>query len=268
MSASITNAFIAQYSSEVKQAYQQKASKLKGLVRSHSNVVGSTHKFHTLGSVVANTKARGADVTGLDPTSAQVTATLADYYAPIYLDKLDEIKTNANMRGEYVMAAANAINRKIDDVIIAALDAATNTTTTTAGALTIAKILEGLTYLNTNEVDPEDRILLIGAKQLSDALAISQLTSADYAALRTIQQANVGSAFGFNWVVSNRLPLAVAARTCFAFNKQSVGLAIGQDLKSELNYIPEKVSWLATSSVSLGAVIIENAGITKITCNE
>ncbi len=268
MSASVTNAFIAQYSSEVKQAFQQKGSKLKGLVRSHSNVVGSTHNFHKLAAVVANTKARGADVTGLDPTSAQVTATLADYYAPIYLDKLDELKTNANMRGEYVTAAANAISRKIDDVIITALDAATNTTTTTAGGLTIAKILEGLTYLNAGEVDPEDRILLIGSKQLSDALAITQLTSADYMNVQTILKAGVGAAFGFNWVVSNRLPLNVANRTCFAFNRQSVGLAIGQDLKSELNYVPEKVSWLATSTVSLGAVIIENAGITKLICAE
>ena len=268
MASNIASSFISQYADEVKQAFQQKTSKLLGSVKTHRNVVGSTYNFHTLGKVTANTKARDSNITALNPAQAQVTATLADYYAGIYIDKLDELKTNAALRQEYVTAAAAAIARKVDDVIITTLATASTTTTTTTGGLTIAKILEGLTYLNGNDVDPEDRVLVIGAKQMSEAMAISQLTSSDYAALAQINQSGVGTAFGFKWILHNALPLATVNRTCFAFNKNAIGVAIGQDITSEANYIPEKVSTLVNSYVSLGSALIEQNGIVKINCVE
>lgn len=268
MSASITNAFISQYTNEVKQLFQQKGSKLMDKARVHRNVVGSTYDFHTLAAVEANTKSRSADVTGLDPTSAKVTATMADYFAPIYIDKLDELKTNANLRMEYATASTNAIGRKCDDIMITALAAGSIVAPTVAGGLTYAKLLEALTLLNAAEVDPEKRVLVVGAKQMSDALGLDQLTSQDYVQVSNIMNAGVGSALGFAWVMSTRLPLAVANRTCFAYNMDSLGLAIGQDITTEINYIPEKVSFLTNSFVSLGSVIVDTAGVVEITCVE
>ncbi len=268
MAVTITPSFVKQWSDDVKQDFQQRSSKLLENVRVHRDVIGSTYGFHKLASVEATTKARNADVTGLDPVSSVVNVTLADFYASVYLDKLDETKTNVDLRREYVQSVSAALSRKVDDVIISALDAATATTSTVTGGLTIPKIIEAMTYLNVNEVNPEDRILVISPKQLGEALQITQLTSADYVALQAIQKANIGSAFGFTWVVSNRLPKATTNRTCFAFNKQAIGVAIGADISTEINYIPEKVSTLVNSFVSIGAGIVDNAGITKITCVE
>lgn len=268
MSTSVNNAFIQQWSDEVKQAFQQKGSKLLDNVRQARNVTGSTYNFHTLGTVVANTKARDTNVTALNPTHAVVPVTLADYYAPIYIDKLDELKTNIDTRKEYVQVTANAIGRKVDDVIITAAAAATTTTTTTTGGLTFAKLQEIITFFNANDVDPEDRIIVVGAKQLTEALGITQLTSTDYVQMQAINQASFGTALGMKWIVSTRLPLATVNRTCFAFNKQALGVAIGQDITTEVNYVPEKVSTLINSYVSLGSVVIENAGIVKMNCVE
>lgn len=265
MATSVSAAFIAQYSNEVKQLFQQTNSKLMDTVRVHRNVVGSTYNFPRLAAIVANTKTRDAEITALDPTASMVTATLADYYAGVYLDKLDEMKSNADIRGEYAKSAAQAINRKIDDIIITELALATTTTTTTAGGLTFAKILEALTYLNGNDVDPEGRTLVVSAKQISEALAIQQLTSTDYHSVQAVMSGEMGTALGFKWVMSNRLPTG-AATTCFAYNKNAVGLAVGQDLTTEMNYIPTRVATLATSYVSLGAKIIDNSGIVKVSC--
>lgn len=265
MATSVSSAFIAQYSNEVKQIFQQTESRLMDSVRVHRNVVGSTYSFPKLAAVTANTKTRDAEITALDPTASMVQATLADYYAGIYLDKLDEIKSNADLRGEYAKAAAFAINRKVDDVIIAELNNATNTTATVTGGLTLAKILECLTYLNQSDVDPADRVLVVGAKQISDAMGIQQLTSTDYVQVQSILQSNVGTALGFKWIMSNRLPTG-ASTTCFAYNKQAVGLAVGQDITTEMNYIPQRVATLANSYVSLGAKVIDNLGITKMLC--
>lgn len=263
MSASITAAFIAQYTNEVHQLFQQQGSKLMNTVNVHKNVVGSTYNFHKLGAVVANTKTRDAEITALDPTSTQVTATLADYYAGVYADSLDLLKTNANIKAEHQKAAVNAIARKVDDVIITEMLNATNTTTTTAGGLTLAKILEVVTYLNGNDVGDGDRYLLVGAKQVGEALAIQQLTSADYVQVQAIMNSGIGTALGFKWIMSSRLT-AASATTVLGYVSDSVGLAVGQDIKTEINYIPTRVAWLTNSYVSLGAKLIDNLGITKI----
>lgn len=239
-----------------------------GVVKRHDNIVGSTYNFPRMASITANTKSRNADITAIDPTIDAVTATLADFYAGIYYDQLDELKTNANIRQEMVAASVNAIARKADDIIIAAATAATNTTATTGGVLTLSKILECLTYLNSSDVDETDRVLVVGAKQMSDALAIQQLTSTDYVQIQSILQSGMGTALGFTWIMSNRLPLDAGNRTCFAFNKSALGLAVGKDITTEINYIPQKVSNLINSFISLGSVVIDNTGITKMTCAE
>ena len=43
------------------------------------------------------------------------------------------------------------------------------------------------------------------------------------------------------------------------------GLGIGADVSTELNYIPEKVAHLATSMMSMGAVVIDDNGIYEVT---
>ena len=57
-------------------------------------------------------------------------------------------------------------------------------------------------------------------------------------------------------------------RTVFAFHKQAVGMAEGIAPKTEINYVPEKTSFLVASMFSAGAVAIDDDGIVKITCRE
>lgn len=273
MSASITASFTQQWDDEVKLAFQQKTSKLLDQVRVRRDVVGSTYNFHKLGVAAASTKSRGALITPAGPTHSIVTATLVDTYAGDYIDTLDELKTNASFRQEYVNSFASALARKVDAQIIAALNTATTTTATTTGGLTFAKLLEALTYMNKNNVDSNDRVIAISAQQMSDALAISQLTSTDYVQVQAILQAGVGTALGFNWVVIGdstdvSLPKVTTNRTCFAFNKQAIGVAIGQDIKTEINYIPDRMSNFIGASVSAGAILIEDAGVVKLNCVE
>lgn len=270
MSSNITNNFITQWGTEVKHAYQQKSSKLRAHVRTVSGVVGSSHKFHTLGSVVANTKSRDADVTALNPAQSVATATLADRYAPIYVDNLDELKSNADFRREYVMTGAAALGRYTDDAIITAALSASGLVTvpTITGGLTYAKILEALELLNAADVEPEDRIMVVSPEAISDVLAEEKLTSKDYMAMQAVVSGQIDTALGFKWVMSTRLPdsdaTAGVTRQCFAYSKSAVGLAIGQDIKTKINYSVDKDSWLVLSTLSLGAVRIEDAGVVEI----
>jgi hypothetical protein len=261
--------FIAQFSEEIKQAFQQTESKLQNAVRAHRNVVGSTYSFPYLGKFTANTKARNADVTGLEPVHSTVLATLVDSYAPIYLDSLDQLKTNVSLREEYVRGTVSAINRVIDQTIITAAVAGTITTATTAGGWTYAKHLEAVTLLNAADVDEQDRYMIICAKQFGEMMNETKVISADYTAgLIPVMSGKIGTFMGFNVIMSNLLPLASTTRTCLYFNKKAIGLAVGQDPKTEVNYIPQKVSTLVNTMVSLGSVIVDPAGVVEMTCTE
>lgn len=273
MATSINTAFTAQWSDEVKQAYQQNKSKLRGTVREVNNVVGSTYNFHKLAAITANTKARDAALTYINPGQTLVTATLADSYAPILLDKLDEYKTNASFRSEFTSAAAAALARKTDTTVIAAMEALNTNPATLSGVFSLARLTEALTLLNGIDAAPEDRTLVVGASVISDAMAISQLTSSDFVTMQAIQNGGVGAALGFKWVMSNLLTknaldanggAAANQRHCFAFHKQAVGLAIGQDVKTTIDWNEERYAWSIVSSMSMGAVGIEQAGIIEL----
>jgi hypothetical protein len=64
------------------------------------------------------------------------------------------------------------------------------------------------------------------------------------------------------------LPKASADRTVFAFHRDSVGMAIGLNQTSRVDYIAEKTSFLVASMFSAGSVAIDSEGIVKITCAE
>lgn len=271
MSTSITAAFNKKYSDDVTHLASQKQSKFMDNVRVHRNVGGSTYDFHKMSGLTAATRASGssAEVTGLDATSTVATATLADFEVPIYANKFDALKTNIDTIKEYQVETVAAMNRKLDDIIVAAMGAgATTTLTTTAGGLTYAKLLEAVAFFNTNDVDEEDRIFAVSPKALSEALSITQLTSSDYTQIQSIMSGKVGSALGMKWVLSTRLPLVSTNRTCFAYNKKSVGLAVGAEMKTEINYVPTRVSTLINTIASAGAVVIDPLQIAKLTCAE
>ena len=270
MSASAVNAFTPQYKREIHHIFQQMDSKLAGSVMLERTTEASTHNFHRLAAVAANTRANGssADVTGLNPTSSVVTATLVNFEAPIYHSKFDELKTNADLRRGYQKSAVAAINRARDDQIITAMDLATTTLTTTAGGLTSAKLAEALEFFNANDVPFEERIAVWSPSAVADAYVLERLTSRDYADLDRIRAEGKGTVFGFNVVMSSRLPLSVANRTVFYFHKSAVAQAVGMDPVVEVNYVAEKVSWLINAMLSSGSVIVDNAGIVKQTIAE
>jgi len=48
----------------------------------------------------------------------------------------------------------------------------------------------------------------------------------------------------------------------------AIGLAVGVNFRTEVNYIPEKTSWLANGLFSGGSVAIDAEGIVEISCTE
>ena len=280
MAVSISNAFVTLFDTEVKQAYQADAV-LRNSVRLRTGVTASTHKFPKIGSGVAQVRVPQSDVTPLNVTYSQATVTLTDYIAAEYSDIFNQAKVNFDERQELVQVVAKAIGRRSDQMIIDAL-AASSTSLTVAtsigGAgtnLNMAKLREAARLLNTANVPAEDRYILIHASQLSSLLSETAVTSSDFNSVKALVQGDITTFMGFNFItIGDRTEGGLtgggsgSTRKVYAYHKMAVGMAESMAIRSEINYIPEKTSWLVSSMFSAGAVAIDAGGCVDITCTE
>ena len=275
MASSITNAFITQFEAEVHMAYQRMGSKLKNLVRTVNGVNGSTVKFQKVAKGSANTKARHAEVVAMDLAHSNVSATLTDYYAADYVDKLDELKINIDERQVVAQSAAYALGRKTDEVLISTLDAATSiaaNVSSSATGMTLIKAKNMMEVFNGNDVpDDNQRYWAVGPKQWSDLLSVDQFSRVEYVGPSDLPFPNGMTAkrwMGFLFFVHSGLSLSGSDRKNLAFHKSAIGCGIGSDVRTEVNYIPEKVSHLITSMISLGSVAIDGDAARVQLCTE
>lgn len=269
MANTIDVAFIKQFESEVHMAYQRMGSKLRNTVRMASNVTGSTVRFQIIGKGSASTKSRNGNVTAMELAHTQVEATMADYYAAEYIDKLDELKVNINERQAVAQSSAAALGRKTDEILTTAMDAGANSSQIhdTGSALEKADLLSLFETFGNADI-PEDgqRYLAMSPAGFADLFAINEFASSDYVGPQNLPYAGgmtMKEFLGFKIFSTS----AVAGGKNFAYHTTAVGLGINADVQTEVNYVAEKVSHLATSMMSMGAVVIDDDGVYEVLDN-
>lgn len=279
MAVQISNAFVTLFDSEVKQAYQGQRL-LAGVTRERTGVEGSTVKFPKIGKGSATVRVPQTDVTPLNVSYSQVTATMEDYIAAEYSDIFNQQKVNFNERQELVQVVSGAIARRMDQVCLDALDASGTTATVdndiggTDSNLNIEKLRETKNLLDTNNVPMEGRNLLLHANSLQALLGETEVTSADFNTVRALVTGEINTFMGFRFITfgdrdEGGLPVDGSSdRTLYAFHRDAVGLGIGMNQTSRVDYIAEKTSFLVASMFSAGAVAIDDEGIVKLTCRE
>jgi hypothetical protein len=279
MSIELSNAFVTLFDAEVKQAYQAKAM-LVGAVRQRRGVEGSTVKFPKVGRGVATPRISQSDVTPLNVGFSHVTCTLSDWNAAEYSDIFSQAKVNFDERNELVQVLSNAIGRRQDQIILDALAAASGTPTVSNDVggsdtnMNVAKLREAKLKLDKNNVPPEGRHIVLHASGLASLLSETAVTSTDFNTVKALVAGEINTFLGFQFhVLGDRTEGGLAIdgsldRTCFAFHRDALGYAEGIAPRTEINYVPEKTSFLVNALFSAGAIAIDAEGIVKITARE
>lgn len=279
MSKTLSAAAQQEFDNLVHHVYQGK-HKLMGCTRVKNDVTGDAHKFRTMSAGIANQKASQADVTPMDITHTLVTCTLENWNAPEYTDIFDQAEVGFDEKSELARTISNALGRRQDQLIIDALDAgsvAATVATSVGGAgtgLNLAKILAAKEELDANEVDEEGRIMLATARSCATLLNETEVGSADYNTVKALAHGDIDTFCGFKFVfIGTRsgeggLTSASNVYDGYAFHKDAVGIAYGIQQKTEINYVPEKTSWLCNGILKAGAVTIDSTGIVKVQSTE
>jgi hypothetical protein len=280
MAIAISNAFVTLFDTEVKQAYQADAV-LRNTVRLRTGVTAATHKFPKIGAGVAQVRIPQSDVTPLNVDYSQATVNMQDWIAAEYSDIFNQAKVNFDERQELVQVVGKAVARRADQLVINAL--ATSSTSNTVGTniggtgsnMNIEKLIAAKQVLDTKNVPMQDRFMLIHANSLAGLLAETEVTSSDFNTVKALVQGQLDTYLGFKIItIGDRDEGGLVGggsgqtRKVWAWHRSAVGMAESMGIKSEINYIPEKTSWLVASMFSAGAVAIDNQGIVEITCTE
>ena len=275
----VSNVFIDSFDSEVKVAYQGTKS-LRESVRVKTGVIGSTHRFPKAGSGVATQHNRGNDVVAMNASRSRVTVTLSDWDAFDYEDIMDIEKINFDDKKIIAENTAKAIGRREDQLVIDALEDTVGTATTVGdGSVTptVAYLAQAKRILDENNVPGDDRCLVHSSYFLEDLLGITAVTSSDYNSIKALVRGELDTYLGFKFIMiggrtEGGLPFSDgptnAKRYNFAYHKQAIGLAIGKDMTSMVDWIAEKLAWQVGCVYSAGAIAIDTDGIVIIHTSE
>ena len=262
MSIGLSPAYVTLFDAEVKQAYQGKAA-LVGATRQRRGVEGNTIKFPKVGKGVATLRVPQTDVVPLNTDFSQVTATMEDWNAAEYSDIFMQQKVNFEERSELVQVVANAIGAGKGSTIGHG-----------SAELTTAKLRSAKKTLDKNNVPPEDRHLLLHANNLAALLSETAVTSADFNTVRALVSGELDTWLGFKFhTLGDRTEGGVSInasshRSCIAFHKSAIGYGEGIGPKTEINYVPEKTSFLVNAMLSATAVAIDGEGIVEVLADE
>ena len=287
MSSQITTAFVEQYSANIQMLSQQMGSLLRDAVRNES-IVGKDAYFDQIGKVTAIKKtSRHSDTPQIDTPHSRRRCSLADYEFADLIDQQDKVRLLIDPTSSYAKAAAYAMGRAMDDVIIAAALGSANTGVSggTAVALpagnivaanlggtgmNIAKLASAKNILDTGDVDPSiKRHIIVSPTEIADLLNNTTVTSSDFNTIKALVHGEIDSFMGFKFHVSNRLVDNGAANTqCIAFAEDGILLGVGKDVtarideRSDKSYAPQ-VYYCQT----IGATRMEEAKVVSVLAN-
>ena len=289
MSTQITTAFVQQYSANVQMLSQQMGSRLREAVRIE-NVVGKNAFIDQIGKATAQLRtSRHGDTPQMDTPHARRRLSLASYEYADLVDDQDKVRMLIDPTSSYAQAAAAAMGRAMDDVIITAATAAAATGETGSGSasldatansvgssssndgLTIDKLIEAKRKLDLQDVDPSiPRYIAVGPQQIDDLLGTTQVTSSDFNTVKALVQGDIDTFMGFKFIMTNRLAVASDdVRTCFAWAEDGLALGIGKDISARIDERSDKgYATQVYYCMDIGATRMEENKVVQIFCDE
>ncbi len=285
MSNTITQAFVQQWDDTIRLQAQQTESRLfsKGLDR--GNITGESFTVNELApfdKTPANTTRHG-DTTWTDAVHTARIALMQDFYDAKPVDRADEPKILANpVDGRYMNNLVAAWNRRLDDIFYTAARATVTLKDGSTVALpsaqkiahgstgmTKGKLIQARKLFRFNECDQhngEELCMGYTADMLEDILADTTLTSADFMAVKMLQEGDVsGKWLGFEWTPFEGIS-PVSSSTYYTIAWAKSGMHVGRGFvegKSQRRG-DKKDTMQVSMAGSAGAVRAEDTKVVEI----
>ncbi len=267
-------AFQTAYRQEFIAGFEARQSLLRMSVTTEAVIKGNTATFLIADSGSANAVTRG--VNGLIPARSdnltQTSATLEEWHDLVRRTRFNVFASQGDGRRIMQQTTMGVINRKIDSLIITALNTCTINTGSAATA-TLAMITKAKTILGNSSVPHDGQLtgLITPAFEAYLTQNVPQFASADYVTARPIEsgetawsdQPKMYSWLGVNWIVHPNMPgKGTNAEKCFLYHRSAIGHAmdLGDALDVAVGYDEEQDYSYARCSGFMGSKLLQNSG--------
>ncbi len=289
MANEITNWQVQTYKEGVLLALQQRRSKLRAAVRDDGKLVGKRVFFDILAATaMAKRTVRNQPTVLTEQIHQRRSGTMDLYDLHMTVDPLDKHRIGSDPMSSYQQNGVMACERKIDEVIIAAMtgtayegeDGTTSVAFNAGGSALIAhggtgltkdKIIEAKKTFMSNLVDDSETLYwAYGPEQFEDLMNIDEVVNNDYNQ-KALQDGKVVYFCGFNWIPSTLLGVGAIAgtRRNVAWAKSGVGFFLGQDMAIEIGKRRDLSNVDQISiTIDCGALRVEDGKLLAIDCAE
>lgn len=274
MSLSLTAVQQTEFDELVKAEYRSKGFLLRDSVRTKNDVIGAYTEFRKVDQVFSVPTGYQSQVVIQDPDYNKATCTLVKYTTPTAVDTVQELTVNFDTKMENAMLVGQAMGRRSDQIIIDALDADPGDTIADGGTnFNYEKFTQVYEFFEDNAVPKGERFIAMSASNIRSLMQDDQFVSTFYTQNRVLDRGWILDYLGINVITipqmtEGGLPKTGDIRTALAWHKMSTGMAIGHDFRTEINYMPDRTSWLVNGIFSAGSVVIDNRGVIAIDCDE
>ena len=141
-------------------------------------------------------------------------------------------------------------------------------------ALAVADLTAWVARLGANDVKVNSANVAVAVSWLvwGKLLTIQEFVNSQWVGPDMLPLAQTGFQgkvwAGAIWFPTSALTVSTTSRKCYAWARDAVGHGIGEDVNTEVNYIPTKRSYFANSSMTQGAVLIDDSGVERVTIDE
>jgi len=293
MPDAITTASVIEFKTNVEMLMQQEDSRLRGMVSTDSYVGKQGSVVEQFGSATAQQRtSRHSDTPLLNLTQDKRWVFPTDWEWASLIDQVDKLRMRIAPEGAYTRAAAAAMNRAIDDLIITAFFATAyigeNGTTTeafdttnyqvgvntggTASSLNVAKLQLALRQLMTaNKGDIMEPVnSAISSYEHDSLLKEIQVVNKDYnGGAAVLENGRVRRFMGYDFAITERLTITSGNRYIPAWVKSGMHLGVWQDVNADISKRPDKGnSWQVYTSMTLGATRLQQGKVIEILCDD
>ena len=296
MPDNITVASVQQYKANVEMLLQQEGSRLRGMVSTGSHVGKAASIVEQFGSATAQLKTgRHADTPLLDLSQDKRWVFPGDYEWASLVDNEDQLRAIIDLTSPYARAGAAAMNRAIDDVILAAVfgtnytgengttsesfgtlgsgtyDVGVNTGGTASG-LNVAKLQAGIRILMTaNKGELMEPVYGAISSYEHDLLLKEVLVAnKEYgSSTGVLVDGKVTRFMGVDFVITERLTITSGDRLIPLWLKSGLYLGMWNDIAAEITKRADKsYATQVYLAMTLGATRTQLGKQVRISCND
>lgn len=281
MSIELSDVLVKKFENEAIQAFQE-SGKLRNTVRVRDAKGAQQVQFQVIGSGTAEERtAIQTPIPVADIAHTPATATVKNYVISEMTDIFLNNQVGFDERQELVQVIAQAMGRRLDQVIIDALEDASSAYTVgdniggSADNLNVAMFAESSRLLSNNGAPPTDRTLVCHWDGYHHFIQESDVKTADSNMHKPLTDGVQSNFYGFDIIPVNDRSgeggLAVpeaSHRRWFAYQKQAIGLAMNMEPKITIDWEPSYGAHRVTGYMSAGAIAIQDEGIVEGTADE